>query len=215
MVYVIVILFLIYSVYKSKGCCILSVPASQFNGIKSEIYLYVAKLNAPTLYWCILEITFPISKIHVLILSDNWLSSSNTSERCGAQATGMTAVLRALSIKARSRTWGASQTAHWSQSIKSHHHAQACPEMGCECRVPSVRTRDNTGSVSPRRKRTWTVAQLSKAVFSDESCFCNQGSRVWRKSGEAQSPNCFKSSVKFPQSVMIWGAMSSAGVGPL
>ncbi len=26
---------------------------------------------------------------------------------------------------------------------------------------------------------------------------------------------CLKSSVKFPQSVMIWGAMSSAGVGPL
>ncbi len=31
-----------------------------------------------------------------------------------------------------------------------------------------------------------------------------------------QSPSiCLKSSVKFPQSVMIWGAMSSAGVGPL
>ncbi len=26
---------------------------------------------------------------------------------------------------------------------------------------------------------------------------------------------CLKSSVKFPQSVMIWAAMSSAGVGPL
>ncbi len=26
--------------------------------------------------------------------------------------------------------------------------------------------------------------------------------------------HCLKSSVKFPQSVMIWGAMSSAGVGP-
>ncbi len=35
------------------------------------------------------------------------------------------------------------------------------------------------------------------------------------KSGEAQNPCCLKSSVKFPQSVMIWGAMSSAGVGPL
>ncbi len=35
------------------------------------------------------------------------------------------------------------------------------------------------------------------------------------KSGEAQNPCCFKSSVKFPQSVMIWAAMSSAGVGPL
>ncbi len=28
-------------------------------------------------------------------------------------------------------------------------------------------------------------------------------------------PSCLKSNVKFPQSVMIWGAMSSAGVGPL
>ncbi len=43
----------------------------------------------------------------------------------------------------------------------------------------------------------------------------NQGPRVWRKSGEAQNPCCLKSSVKFPQSVMIWAAMSSAGVGPL
>ncbi len=43
----------------------------------------------------------------------------------------------------------------------------------------------------------------------------NQGLRVWRKSGEAQNPCCLKSSVKFPQSVMIWAAMSSAGVGPL
>ncbi len=33
--------------------------------------------------------------------------------------------------------------------------------------------------------------------------------------GEAQNPRCLSSSVKFPQSVMVWGAMSSAGVGPL
>ncbi len=39
--------------------------------------------------------------------------------------------------------------------------------------------------------------------------------RSWRKGGEAHSPSCLKSSVKFPQSVMIGGAMSSAGVGPL
>ncbi len=32
---------------------------------------------------------------------------------------------------------------------------------------------------------------------------------------EAQNSCCLKSSVKFPQSVMIWAAMSSAGVGPL
>ncbi len=68
-------------------------------------------------------------------------------------------------------------------------------------------------------KKNCTVAQWSKVLFSDESKFCisfgNQGPRVWRKSGEEQNPCCLKSSVKFPQSVMIWAAMSSAGVGPL
>ncbi len=72
--------------------------------------------------------------------------------------------------------------------------------------------------VLPGLRRT-TVAQWSKVLFSDESKFCisfgNQGPRVWRKGGEAHSPSCLKSSVKFLQSVMIWGAMSSAGVGPL
>ncbi len=71
-----------------------------------------------------------------------------------------------------------------------------------------------------RRRRTGLfVAQWSKFLFSDESKFCisfgNQSLRVWRKRGEAHSPSCLKSSVKFPQSVMIWGAISSAGVGPL
>ncbi len=76
-----------------------------------------------------------------------------------------------------------------------------------------------TEAVVKKKKKNWTVAQWSKVLFSDESKFCisfgNQGPRVWRKGGEAHSPSCLKSSVKFPQSVMIWGAMSSAGVGPL
>ncbi len=67
-----------------------------------------------------------------------------------------------------------------------------------------------------KEKKNWTVAQWSKVLFSDESKFCisfgNQGTRVWRKGGEAHSPSCLKSRVK---SVMIWGAMSYAGVGPL
>ncbi len=55
-----------------------------------------------------------------------------------------------------------------------------------------------------KEKNNWTVAHLSKVLFSDESKFCisfgNQGPRVWRKSGEAQNPCCLKSSVKFPVS---------------
>ncbi len=35
------------------------------------------------------------------------------------------------------------------------------------------------------------------------------------ESGEAQNPCCLKTGVTFPESVMIWAAMSSAGVGTL
>ncbi len=70
-----------------------------------------------------------------------------------------------------------------------------------------------------KEKKNWTIAQWSNVLFSDESKFCisfgNQGPRVWRKGREAHSPSWLKSSVKFFQSVMIWVAMSSAGVGPL
>ncbi len=69
------------------------------------------------------------------------------------------------------------------------------------------------------KEKNWTVTQWSKVLFSDESKFCisfeNQGPRVRRMGGEAHSSSCLKSSVKFPHFVMIWGAMSSAGVGPL
>ncbi len=58
-----------------------------------------------------------------------------------------------------------------------------------------------------KEKKNWTVAQWSKVLFSDESKFSisfgNQGPRVWRKGGEAHSPSCLKSSVKFPLLVSL------------
>ncbi len=42
--------------------------------------------------------------------------------------------------------------------------------------------------------------------------------KVWsleEDCGEAQNPSWLKSSVKFPKSMMIWGAVTSAGVGLL
>ncbi|KAI2659457.1 Transposable element Tc1 transposase [Labeo rohita] len=94
-------------------------------------------------------------------------------------------------------------------------------EFGYSCRIPLVKPLLNHRQCQRRltwAKKKWTVAQWSKVLSSDKSKFCisfgNQGPRVWRKGGEAHSPSCLKSSVKFPQSVMIWGAMSSVGVGP-
>ncbi len=97
-------------------------------------------------------------------------------------------------------------------------------EFGYSCHIPLVKPLLNHRQRQRRltwakEKKNWTVAQWSKVLFSDESKFCisfeNQGPRVWRKGGEAHSPSRMKSSAKFPQSVMIWGTMSSAGVGPL
>ncbi len=94
-------------------------------------------------------------------------------------------------------------------------------EFGYSCRIHLVKPLLNQRQRQRRltwakEKKNWTVAQWSKVLFSNESKVCisfgNQGPRVWRKGGEAHSPSCMKSSVKFPKSVMILGAMSSAGV---
>ncbi len=80
----------------------------------------------------------------------------------------------------------------WGQGIKSTTHRPV------EEFVYSCRQRHLTWS---KEKKIWTVAQWSKFLFSDESKFCisfgNQGPRVWRKGGEANSPSCLKSVLSF------------------
>ncbi len=148
----------------------------------------------------------------------SWLEGRNWVGK-GAQATGMTASLRILSSKADSNTW----ESFTRSGLKLESVHQESP------RSDIFRKRATKPLLNQRRrqkcltwaveKKNWTVAQWSKVLFSDESKFCisfgNQGPRVWRKSGEAQNPCCLKSSVKFPQSVIIWAAVTSAGVGPL
>ncbi len=118
--------------------------------------------------------------------------------------TERTAALWGLSSKISGMNWG------WGQGIKSTTHRRV-KEIGYSCRQRRL--------TWAKEKKNWTVAQWSKVLFSDESKFCfsfgNQVPRVCRKEGEAHCPSCLKSSVKLPQSVMIWGAMSSVGVGPL
>ncbi len=93
----------------------------------------------------------------------------------------------------------------WGQGIKSH-HTQMCQGIWLKLSV---------GGVLPGLRRL----SGAKSSFQMIARFCisfgNQGPRVWRKGGEAHSPSCLTSSIMFPQSVIIWGAMSSADVGPL
>ncbi len=137
----------------------------------------------------------------------------------GAQATGMTASLRILSRKADSNTCE-SFTRSGLKMESVHQESPRSDIFRKRATKPLLNQRQRQKRLTwAVEKNNWTVAQWSKVLFSDESKFCisfgNQGPRVWRKSGEAQNPCCLKSSVKFPQSVMIWAAMSFAGVGPL
>ncbi len=137
----------------------------------------------------------------------------------GAQATGMTGSLRILSSKADSNTCE-SFTRSGLKLESVHQESPRSDVFRKRATKPLLNQRQHQKRLTwAVEKKNWTVAQWSKVLFSDESKFCisfgNQGPRVWRKSGEAQNPCCLKSSVKFPQSVMIWAAMSSAGVGPL
>ncbi len=137
----------------------------------------------------------------------------------GAQATGMTASLRIQSSKADSNTCE-SFTRSGLKLESVHQESPRSDVFRKRATKPLLNQRQRQKNLTwAVEKKNWNVAQWSKVLFSDESKFCisfgNQGPRVWRKSGEAQNPCCLKSSVTFPQSVMIWAAMSSAIVGPL
>ncbi len=84
-------------------------------------------------------------------------------------------------------------TEAWVKASRATTHRRV-KEFGYSCRQRRL--------TWAKEKKNWTVAQWSKVLFSDESKFCisfgNQGPRVWRKGGEAHSPSCLKSSVKFP-----------------
>ncbi len=131
----------------------------------------------------------------------------------------MTASLRILSSKADSNTWE-SFTGSELKLESVHQESPRSDIFRKRATKTLLKEKHRQKHLTwAKEENNWTVAQWSKVLFSDESTFCisfgNQGPRVWRKSGEAQNPCCLKSSVKFPQSVMIWAAMSSTGVGSL
>ncbi len=159
------------------------------------------------------------------MLTESWLEGKSVEEK-DAQPTERTTALWGLSSKIDSRIWVNFTRNGLRLGVKASRATthRRVKEFGYRCRIPLVKPLMNHRQRQRRltwakEKKNWTVAQWSKVLFSDESKFCisfgNQGPRVWRKGGEAHSPSCMRSSVKFPQSVMIWGALSSAGVGPL
>ncbi len=82
------------------------------------------------------------------------------------------------------------------------HHTQTCQGIWLQFVIRGVLP-------GLRRRRTGLLPSGPKSSFQMRASFVfhleTRDPRVWRNGGEAHSPSCLKSSVKFPQSVMIWG----------
>ncbi len=125
--------------------------------------------------------------------------------------------MRILSSKADSNTCESfTRSGLKLESVHQSHHASTSSGKGYQATSEPETTSE--ASYLGCGKKNWTVARGSKVLFSDESKFSisfgNQGPRVWRKSGGTESM-LLEVQCEVPQSVMIWAAMSSAGVGPL
>ncbi len=129
----------------------------------------------------------------------SWLEGRNWVGK-GAQATGMTVSLRILSNKADSNTWESFTRS--GLKLESVHQESPCSDV-----FRKRATKPLLNQRQHQKRLTWAVEKNNFAFHLEI--------KVWRKSGEAQNPSCLKSSVKFLKSVMIWGAVTSAGVGPL
>ncbi len=133
----------------------------------------------------------------------------------GAQATGMTANLRIQSSKADSNTCE-SFTRSELKLESVHQESPRSDVFRKRATKPLLNQRQRQKRLTRAVEKKNSVVQSPLFRWKYILHFIwKQGPRVWRKSGEAQNPCCLKSSVKFLQSVMIWAAMSSAGVGPL
>ncbi len=125
----------------------------------------------------------------------------------------MTASLRIQSSKANSYTWE-SFTRSGLKLESVHQESPRSDVFRKRATKPLLKQKQRQKHLTwAKEKKNWTVAQWSKVLKVNFAFHLEI--KVWRKTGEAQNPSCLKSSVKFPKSVMIWGAVTSAGVGPL
>ncbi len=125
----------------------------------------------------------------------------------------MTPSLTILSSKADSNTWESFTRSEL--KLESVHQESPRSEIFRK-RATKPLLKQKHRQKHLRRKRTGLLLSGPKSFFQIKvNLAFHLKIKVWRKRWEAQNPCCLKSRVKFLKSVMIWGAMTSAGVGPL
>lgn len=136
-------------------------------------------------------------------------------------------VLRRV-IKSRRHATTAEVTKEWSERIDKNVSSDTCRRRIHDLGYSFYRAKEKPLLTALQKKkrlswgkrhRIWTLAQWKKVVYSDESkftcCYGDHRNTVIRTSDEAFHPHCLKRTVKYPDSLMVWGCMSSNGTGRL
>ncbi len=146
------------------------------------------------------------------MLTESWVEGKSVEEK-DAQPTERTAALWGLSSKIDSRIW-VNFTRNGLRLVSRH---QEPPHTDVSRNLATVVIRGVL--LGLRRRKTGVLPRGPTSSFQMRASFVfNLENKVLESGGRVEkliASSCLKSSVKFPQSVMIWGAMSSAGVGPL
>ena len=124
-------------------------------------------------------------------------------EEKGTQAAPLTAPWRELSGKGHSKLWGTFTRSGLRLGLPPHtdgpihNHGEDCWPNSCA------------------ENHHWHPPLILEQSLHLLFYWKPRSQSPEEECGNTQSWRCFKSSVMFPQSVFIWGAMSSARVGPL
>ncbi len=133
----------------------------------------------------------------------SWLEGRNWIGK-GAQATGMSASLRILSSKADSNTWE-SFTRSELKLESVHQESPRSDIFRKRATKPLLKQKHRQQHLTwLRRKITKLLLSGPKSSFQKKVHFAfNLEIKVPESGGRVGSPSCLKSSVKFPQSVMM------------
>ncbi|GFW70642.1 transposable element Tcb1 transposase [Trichonephila clavipes] len=105
------------------------------------------------------------------------------------------------------------------RTLKRFSETNFIADRGRSGRPRKTSLREDRRLTWAREHSLWTIKDWEKVIFSYESQFCISGNQssvyVRRHTHEEFSSQCLKPTVKYPTKVMVWGCMSSYGVGRL